>query len=80
MHKLRELDMLVLPGEANFLLFYCKRHDLAERLARQGILIRSCQNFRGLGEGWFRIAIRLPDENFRILQAMENTLLQLETN
>ena len=80
MYKLRELDMLVLPGEANFLLFYCKRHDLAERLARQGILIRSCQNFRSLGEGWFRIAIRLPDENFRLLQAMENTLLQLETN
>ena len=71
---LRGLGMEVLPGEANFLLFYCKRHDLADRLAEQGILIRSCRNFRGLGEGWFRTAIRLPEENDRLLQAMEEVL------
>ena len=71
---LRGLGMEVLPGEANFLLFYCKRHDLADRLAEQGILIRSCRNFRGLGEGWFRTAIRLPEENDRLLQAMEEIL------
>ena len=74
LHDLRGLGMEVLPGEANFLLFYCKRHDLADRLAEQGILIRSCRNFRGLGEGWFRTARRLPEENDRLLQAMEEVL------
>ncbi len=74
LHDLRGLGMEVLPGEANFLLFYCKRHELADRLAEQGILIRSCRNFRGLGEGWFRTAIRLPEENDRLLQAMEEVL------
>ncbi len=69
LHDLRGLGMEVLPGEANFLLFYCKRHELADRLAEQGILIRSCRNFRGLGEGWFRTARRLPEENDRLLQA-----------
>ena len=71
-HQRREEYRQALVQQYGFLEDYL--HDLADRLAEQGILIRSCRNFRGLGEGWFRTAIRLPEENDRLLQAMEEVL------
>lgn len=46
--------------------------DLYERLLASGILIRDCSSFRGLGKGWYRIGVRLHQENERLLQALEN--------
>ncbi len=33
-----------------------------EELKKRGILIRDCANYRGLGNGWYRMAVRLPEE------------------
>lgn len=46
--------------------------DLYERLLASGILIRDCSSFRGLGKGWYRIGVRLHQENERLLQALAN--------
>ena len=43
----------------------------AEPLLERGILIRRCDNYRGLGKGDYRAAIRLPKENDILLQAMK---------
>ncbi len=59
----------VCPSEANFVLFHSGR-DLAERLLERGILIRSCEDFRGLGPGYFRIAVRGLEENRRLIRRM----------
>ena len=40
--------------------------DLRARLLKRGIAIRDCANFPGLDKGWYRIAIRKPEDN-RIL-------------
>lgn len=60
----------VYPSGANFLLFLC-RYPLDEMLLDEGIIIRNCSNFNGLGEGFFRIAVRLHEENKRLVEAIE---------
>ncbi|MDE7299355.1 MAG: aminotransferase class I/II-fold pyridoxal phosphate-dependent enzyme [Lachnospiraceae bacterium] len=61
------------PSEANFLLFR-GRKDLYQRLLETQILIRDCGNYRGLEEsgsrGYFRIAVRIREENEALLDAM----------
>lgn len=56
---LAALGCEVIPGEANFLLFRAPV-PLLEPLRKQGILLRGCANFRGLGPQWYRAAVRRP--------------------
>ena len=72
--ELAALGFKVVPGEANFLLFFCGRPMLAEALRRRGILLRDCRNFDGLGPGWYRTAIRTPEENALLLEALRDFL------
>lgn len=65
-----ELGLRVFPSQANFLLFRTRIPDYGGRLARQGILVRDCGNYPGLGEGYYRIAILTPEKNDRLLAAM----------
>jgi len=57
----------VYPTYANFILFQA-RPDLAKRLLKEGILIRSCGNFRNLSNRYFRIAVRTRKENKRLIE------------
>ena len=34
------------------------------------ILIRDCGNYRGLKKGWYRAAVRLPEENDLLVKAL----------
>ncbi len=54
-------------GPAPFVLFRAPA-DTASRLKELGILIRSCKNFRGLDETWFRIGIRTHEENQELVE------------
>ena len=71
LRALRDLGFRVIPGEGNFLLFYSEEADLAEALRERGILLRDCRNFRGLGPGWYRTAIRTAEENGALLRALK---------
>ena len=68
--QLEALGFWVCPSRANYLLFQ-GRPDLPEQLRKQGIAIRSCGNYHGLEQGWYRIAVRLHEENERLIQAMK---------
>lgn len=65
---LSALGFEVFPGTANFL-FFRAPGTLADALAAVGILIRSCENYRGLGAGYYRIAVRTHEENVRLIAA-----------
>ncbi len=74
--ELAKLPMLtVYPGVANFLLL---RIDggaltapaLARRLLSDGIAVRVCDNFAGLDERFFRIAVRTATENERLCRSL----------
>lgn len=66
---LKEAGFLVFPAEADFILIHTQI-PLGKRLCEKGILIRDCSNFRGLSEGYFRIAVKTREENLKLLQAI----------
>lgn len=71
---LADCGFRVLPGRANYLLFYSKDYALHEKLRAKGILIRSCANYSGLGPGWYRTAVRGAEENQTLIQAVRGCL------
>ncbi|WNY24367.1 Histidinol-phosphate aminotransferase [Methanimicrococcus hongohii] len=65
------------PGVAttNFLLVdiserTVKSTELVERFAKNGILIRNCISFKGLGEDFIRIAVRTRPENEKFIKTI----------
>ncbi len=56
------------PSEANFI-FFRAGTGLKEALLEQGILIRSCSNYRNLTDGFYRIAVRTHEENVKLVQS-----------
>lgn len=66
---LKQAGFRVFPGKANFLLIYCEQ-PLYDRLLEKGILIRDCENFRGLSKGFYRIAVKDRKENEDLLRAI----------
>lgn len=67
---LKKIGFKAYPSATNFLLF---RSDipLEKKLAEQGIAIRSCENYRGLDERYYRTAVRLHNENETLVKALE---------
>lgn len=68
--QLESLGYAVCPSEANYLLFKAPA-DLYTKLRKRKIAIRNCDNYPGLGPGWYRIAVRLPEENQWLIQNMK---------
>ena len=68
--QLEALGFWVCPSKANYLLFHGSQ-DLREQLRKQGIAIRGCGNYHGLGTGWYRIAVRQHEENERLIAAIK---------
>lgn len=66
---LESLGLMVIPGEANYLLFEGPK-GLADELLVQRILVRRCDNFRGLGAQWYRVAVRTAAENEQLMTAL----------
>lgn len=70
---LRALGCRVVEGQANYLLFRCETPLIAP-LREKGILLRSCGNYQGLDETWYRTAVRTGPENDRLLAALKEVL------
>lgn len=66
----RKLGIRFYDSQANYL-FFEGPEDLYERCAREGILIRDCSNYRGLGPGYFRTAVKKRAENEELLRVLE---------
>lgn len=70
---LKKRGIIYIPSQANFILLYSEQ-DLFQELLSRGILIRDCENYRGLGKGWYRIAVRTHEENQRLITALDEAL------
>ena len=71
--KIRKVE--VFEPSANFVLFRVnsdKAKNLLKKMRDEKILLRSCENFVGLDEKYFRSAIRSREENIRLLDALKN--------
>lgn len=68
---LEKLGFKVCPSQVNFILFNGKP-GLDKALRKKGIAIRSCENYYGLCQGWYRIAVRCHDENLQLMEAIRD--------
>lgn len=65
----------VFNSSANYVFFRAEHiGDLKERLLKRGFLIRSCANFDGLDDSYYRIAVRTHDENLALIKALGASL------
>lgn len=72
--ELTQLGLRVIPSEVNYLLFETEYVDFGKALLPRGIMIRDCANYRGLKQGYFRVAIRGEQENKLLTAAMREVL------
>lgn len=70
---LEALGLTVCSSQANYLLVKSPA-ELSGPLLDRGILIRDCANYRGLGPGWYRTAVRRREENRTLLNALGEIL------
>lgn len=71
-----------LPPTANFILVDCRASGITARefqnhLGPRGILIRLCDNFPGLDDYYFRVAIRNAKENLLLIKNLQEYINQV---
>ena len=67
--KLSETGFIVFKSDANFLLFK-SQEDTYEKFLKERILIRKCDDFHGLDEGFYRIAVRSREDNIKLINVV----------
>lgn len=72
--QLKDCGFHVYPSEVNYVLFDTTHFDLRGRLLERGIMIRSCENYRGLGRGYFRVAVKSEADNRVLLREIREVL------
>ncbi|MFO7983118.1 MAG: threonine-phosphate decarboxylase CobD [Desulfuromonadales bacterium] len=76
--ELTKLDLDVFDSATNFLLVQLPDSRssslLAAGMRHNGILVRDCVNFEGLDESFIRVAVRLEEENDRLIRALAEML------
>ena len=65
----QKLWIPVYGAAANYI-FFRAGAGLYEQLRIRGILIRDCSNYKGLGAGYYRVAVRTHEENERLMKAL----------
>jgi len=68
--EFERLGIKYFNSEANFILFKNEK-EFDKKIIKNNILIRNCNNFKGLRDGYYRIAIKKHSENIRLIKAME---------
>jgi len=71
--SINNLGVTVFPSDANFLLLRSGK-SLYEPLLQRGILIRKCDNFKGLDSSYYRISIKTRNENSCLIRVIEEIL------
>ena len=70
------LHLPVVGSKANFIFLRSPVSHLGEKLEPLGILLRSCDNYRGMPQDYCRAAVRTRKENIRLIAALEQVLEQ----
>lgn len=66
-------DVDILESETNYLLFKTG-FDLYDMLLNYKVLIRDCSNYRGLGKGYYRIAVKKHEDNLAFVRVLKTAL------
>lgn len=84
--KLAGVGLTVTPSDTNYLLFALPRQapysirELQATMGKREILIRDASTFRGLDTRYGRVAVRLREQNERLIGGLASSLEQLNQN
>ena len=73
----------VFPSETNFLLVKIRNSKftstmLKEQMAKEGILVRDCSTFVGLGDSYFRVTVRSSRENLKLVKTLREIVTKVK--
>ena len=71
--EMTKLGLKPYDSQANYLFFHGPE-DLFERCVKKQILIRDCSNYIGLEPGYYRIAVKLHEDNIKFIQAVKEVM------
>ncbi len=80
--ELEGLGIYFYPPGANYILLNIEKsrnysvNTFKRQLRERGILIRDCGNYRGLKEGFYRIAVKDHQSNIRLVKALKDLSLR----
>ena len=72
--KLKAFGFNVYDSDTSFIMFEAPK-GLRPKLLAKGILIRECDDYSGLGEGYYRIAVRNTEDNSKLIKAIGECLV-----
>ncbi len=72
--ELKKLRLSVIGHRANYIFFACSDNELTAKMRAIGVMIRDCSNYRGLGSGYYRVAVRTHSENEILLNKLGSVL------
>lgn len=70
---LSSMGLGVYPSSANYVLFRCEK-ELKEPMLQRGILIRSCANYEGLDNSFYRVCVMRREQNDILIAALREVL------
>ena len=73
LQALEKLGCRTYASQANYI-FFRGEATLGEKLRAAGFLVRDCSNYAGLGKGYYRVAVRLHEDNVKLVQALVHIL------
>ena len=73
LQALEKLGCRTYASQANYI-FFRGETTLGEKLCAAGFLVRDCSNYAGLGKGYYRVAVRLHEDNVKLVQALAHIL------
>ena len=73
LQALEKLGCRTYASQANYI-FFRGETTLGEKLRAAGFLVRDCSNYAGLGKGYYRVAVRLHEDNVKLVQALTHIL------
>ena len=71
--ELIECGFYIYGSKANYI-FFKGQKGLFLSCLKKGILIRDCSNYRGLKEGFYRVAIKGHEENKKLIEVLRQCL------
>ena len=68
-------DIKVFKPSVNFIMFKLEKEiDLKLELMKENIIIRSCSNYEGLNNKYYRVAVRKREENEKLIKVLKKVI------
>lgn len=71
--QLETLGLKTYGSKANYI-FFKGNKNLYDRCLERGIMIRDCSNYVGLEKGYYRIAVRLHEDNEKLIKVLSEEI------